>query len=148
MKGWTVMHYVGFFLILALISTKMITMSMGYMSGTPVYMSQYLSRLESDFSSNDTAIIPKDFECFMTNCDFTSNPALSEDDFVMVNEFCGAGWPSTVCLFHDYIDFRYRMCEGLITEFDSQYYFDGTKAYVLAVERAGIIVSLKTAGIQ
>jgi len=49
-----------------------------------------------------------------------------------------------VCLFYDYINFRYRICEGLITEFDSQYYFDGKKTYVLGVERTDIIVSLKT----
>ena len=143
MKGLTTMKYILLISLLALISTQIISMAMGYMSGTPVYMSQHLLRLKADFASNNTAIIPQNFECFMTNCDITAHPSLSDDDFNAVNEFCGPGWPSTVCLFYDYLTFRYRMCEGLITEFDSQYYFDGKKAYVLGVERTDIVVSLK-----
>ena len=135
MKGFTTLFYLLLFMLMFVIQRGMVLGFLGSFSGVPMFMGQYLISIQEDLKTNETITLPLGYATFMANCNNPASPEIDTDDFEAVNLMCGEGYPSVICLFHNYYEHRFRRCRGLSTVFDKQYYYDDTEARILKVTR-------------
>jgi hypothetical protein len=141
MKGISVLIYTILLLVLYFLQSSAFLTMAGIVKGVPTQINYVANRIHDQLSTADEVEIPNEMATFVADCILPNHPQLDDEDTEAAEQACvypqnaTQTWPGVVCVIYDYYEQRFRVCRALVYEPTSTYYFDGSQATVLPVER-------------
>ena len=135
MKGLSLLIYTIFFAIIFLVDHSAFMAISGTLRGLPAQVGAITTQISQDISTRSRVNPPPNMEVFISDCYLPSHSSLDADDILAAMGGCENAL-GVVCVFHDYYDYRYRVCKGLRYKPVKTYYFDGRESPVLTVTRS------------
>jgi hypothetical protein len=130
MRGLSLLIYVIFFTILAIVENSVFFQIAGSLNGASIQVEVVVSDIYGAIMSRGTFSPPMGTELYFNNCSFPFHESLEEKDVENILETCTRG-NSVMCAFYKYYSTRFRACKAMIYYVDKVYYFSDTSTPVL-----------------